>query len=345
MPSWVGVFAALTACLTSPVLAQDQITTVMGTVVDSANQPVSDVLVFVDQGPGFATTGAVGAFQLEGVTAGTHLLNFRKVGFAPRTSNLVFAPNEDRDVGVVLLEEGADPTATLAGRITDRVGGQPIANAVVKLNGGVVTLTDGDGAFLLSEVPIVWGSNEFEVGRFAFTARVSEFWIVDPNQTLDFSAMLDPIPIDVGGVVASVAPTRSVSTRLQPFYERLEKTAGRFVTRSQIEAREPPVVTDVLRGVSGIRLRPGPYGMLILLRRPSIGFRNDTRFDDEPGCASPLIFLDGQFVGGGASYINLDDLVDPDEVEGIEIYSGVATIPTVFSRTDSTCGVVAVWTR
>ena len=352
MPSRIGLFALFTVCLSSPVLAQEQTSTVTGTVVDSANQPMSGVLVFVDEGPGSATTGAVGAFRLEGVTPGTHFLNFRKVGFAPRTFDLVFAPNEDRrDVGVVVLQAGPHPTATLSGSVTDGASGRPLGGAVVKLNGDVVALTDGDGVFLLSEVPIVWGSNEFEVGRFAFAARTSEFWIVDPNETLDFFATLDPIPIDVARVVANVAPTPSVSTRLQPFYDRLESSAGQFVTRSEIEAREPPVITDVLRGVSGLRLRPGPLGIEIHFRRQQIGFdrpgfdRATPGFRDEPGCPMPLIFLDGFFVGGGERYIDINDLVHPDEVEGIEIYSSAATIPIEFNRSGGACGVLVIWTR
>ena len=85
--------------------------------------------------------------------------------------------------------------------------------------------------------------------------------------------------------------------------------------------------------------------MVILMRRLSDSSLNNTNFGDDLGCGSPLIFFDGQFLGGGERYANLDDLVDPDRVEGIEIYNGAATIPDEFDRPGSACGVVAGWTR
>ncbi len=266
MSSRVGLFALFTVCVSSPVLAQEANRTVMGIVVDSENQPLSGVLVFLnegpgslDDGPGSATTGAVGAFRLEGVTAGSHLLHFRRTGFAPRTYDLVFAATEEgRDIGVIELDEGPDPTATFEGRVTDGVSGGPLGNAVVKLNGDVVALTDRDGAFLLSDVPIAWGSNELEVGRFSFLPMTSEFWIGNPDETLDFSARLDPAPIAVGGVVASVEARPRVATRLLPFYERMEKSVGSFITREFIDSRSDRLLTDLVRTVPGVRTRAGP---------------------------------------------------------------------------------------
>ena len=351
MRGWLGTLTVCSVCLSSPVLAQDATGALTGTVVDSANQPVGEVLVFVDEGPNSTTTGTVGAFRLEDVPAGTHLLNFRKAGFAPRSFNLALSPNEDRrDVGVIVLEAGPDPTATFTGTVTDGVSGRPIAGAVVELNGDVVTRTADNGVFLLWEVPISWGSNELNVGHIAFSDLAGEFWIVNPSETLDFSATLDPLPIEVGGVVAEVARTPSVPVRLQRFYDRLERGIGQYVTREEIEARDPPAITDVLRGVSGVTVAEGPYGREIYFRRRTITFRPGAARDQDPECASPLIFLDGSFVGGGgrpsfSNYINLDDLVDPDNLEGIEIYDGPARMPAQFNRTGSGCGVISLWTR
>ena len=75
-----SAWAVFTACLASTVLAQEPTSTVTGSVVDSSNQPIRGVLVFMDEGPGSDTTGAVGAFRLEGITPGTHMLNVRKDG-------------------------------------------------------------------------------------------------------------------------------------------------------------------------------------------------------------------------------------------------------------------------
>jgi hypothetical protein len=257
----LGFLAVFTACLASPVLAQDRGGAVTGTVVDSDNQPVSDVLVFLDEGPVrtaagdellgvFERTGAVGAFQLEGVTVGAHLLHFRKAGFEPRTFDLVFAPNEDRrDVGVVMMEEGRDPTATVGGRITEGDSGEPLANVVVKLNGDVVALTDGNGDFQLSEAPVAWGSNELEVGRFAFTTLTSEFWVLNPDETLDLTGTLDPVPIDVGGGAADVARS-NVAPR------REERGGPDLIVRSELEEYPGETAYRVIEEIRRRWVRP-----------------------------------------------------------------------------------------
>ncbi len=311
-----GLFAVFAACLSSSVLGQEKISTVTGTVVDSENQPVSGVLVFVDEGPGSAATGALGAFQLEGVTAGTRLLNFRRAGFAPRTLDLELAPNED--VGDVVLEEGPDPTATLIGRITDGISGEPLGNAVVKLNGDVVALTDGNGDFLLSEVPIAWGSNEFEVGRFAFLAQVAQFWIVNPDETVDFSAELDPVPIGLSGVVATLLGAGG-----GPATEVAEHGGRDFIPRAELEE---------YRGESA-------YSTINLIRRrwvrPQRSF--NTAFGRDPVYARVVI--------DGSSRRQLGDLrsMNVDGIENMRYMSAIDA--TTKYGTGFSGGVIEVTTR
>jgi hypothetical protein len=43
--------------------------------------------------------------------------------------------------------------------------------------------------------------------------------------------------------------------------------------------------------------------------------------------------------------IAIDDLADPAELEGIEVYYGLAGVPAEFMGPDARCGTVAVWTR
>ncbi len=332
-PAW----AVLTACLTSSVLAQEPTSTVTGVVVDSSNQPINGVLVFMDAGPDSDTTGAVGAFRLEGIATGTHLLNIRKAGFAPRTFRLVFAPGEqgNRDVGGVMLEEGPDPTATLVGRVTSKIGGLPLASAVIEVNGVRVALTAADGAFHVPDLPVAWGSNQFEVHHLSFDDVADEFWIVNPNETLDVSAVLEVEPLELSGFVIEGTPTLN-EIRMAPFYERQKKTAGRFITRSDIVARDPPTFTEMMRGISGVRVEfGGPYGNQIYFAR-SPGSRLQ--------CPSPVVYLDGILIVATGEAVDFDALVSPEQIEGVELYSG-ASIPIEFNRSGSTCGVIAIWSR
>jgi hypothetical protein len=41
----------------------------------------------------------------------------------------------------------------------------------------------------------------------------------------------------------------------------------------------------------------------------------------------------------------LDQLVSPEEIEGIEIYESIARMPAEYAPVGSVCGVVLIWTR
>jgi hypothetical protein len=329
---------AVVSCLwPSVAFAQGATKTVVGTVVDSDGRPIRGAIVFMDEGPSSVTTGAVGAFGLEGITPGEHTLNVRMAGFTPRSFRLMFAADdpERRDVGGIMLEAGPDPRATLLGQVTGGLGGGPIANAVVELNGTRVALTDEDGIFLLPDIAIAWGPNQLEVHHLQFNDVVDEFWIANPDQTLEFYVGLDVEPIELSGIVVETPATLN-EIRMRPFYERREKGIGHFITHDDIVERDARNFTNALRGIPGVRVEfGGRYGVQVFMTR-SPGTRNQ--------CPSPVIYLDGMLIVDNGEEIDLNALVDPEAVEGVELYSGVS-MPIEFNRSGSTCGIIAIWTR
>ena len=344
LPNRFGLFAVFIACLPSTALAQEQPRTVTGIVVDAANQPVSGVLVFVDDeatdgAAGSTTTGSVGAFRLEVLTPGTHRLNFRKEGFAPRALRLSLTESDGdrRDIGVVSLDVGADPTANLTGRVVEGVNGNPIDGAVVELNGNVVAVSGDDGRFRVSGVPIAWGSNQILVGRLSYVNETGELWIADPNETFDLSVTLHPLPIEIAGVVAEVARPPGTPVKMEPFYQRRQEGFGDFFTRLEIEERNPSQFTDLMRYVPGVRLiQRGAFSTTIRFSRAMTAFRV---------CASPMIYYDGILRGGADDYVDLDRLVNTHDLAGVELYSGASRVPPEFNTTGSACGVIVIWTR
>ena len=51
-------------------------------------------------------------------------------------------------------------------------------------------------------------------------------------------------------------------------------------------------------------------------------------------------------VAGAMAELGFDlNLVDPDQIEGIEVYSSGAQMPPRFNRTSSGCGAVVIWMR
>jgi len=240
-----------------------------------------------------------------------------------------------RDIGVITLQDGPDPTTTLTGRVLEGSTGNPIDGAEVQLNGNVVAVSGEDGRFRVSRVPIVWGSNQILVGRLSYLYETTELWIADPNETFELSITLHPRPIEVAGVVVEGDRTLLVyGRRMEPFYERRESGFGDFITRLEIEEQNPVDITDLFRGMPGVILLGG-----------QIQFSRTLGLGISKGCRSPLIYLDGLFVGGSDSYVGLNELLIPDHVEAIEVYKGPSQTPPQFRRPGSACGVIVIWTR
>jgi hypothetical protein len=322
-----NTLALVIVCVCQAATAAAQQTgTVHGVVVDPANHPMADVLVFLDGGTQRAVSDTLGAFQLNLVALGRRVLSYRKSGYAPRSFSVVLT-DAVHDVGTVALETGAAPTATLRGLVTDRVEAQPLAGAVIEVNGEIMARTDSAGAFELV-TPAAWGTNQLRVTHTAFEDVVveDEFWIGDPNETVEFAVSLDlSIELPTLGVVAE-RPT-SIPERLRGFYKRREDGRGIFLTHEEILARNPRRMTDLFVGVRFTRT-----------------VRTFGRADVEP-CRAPLVFIDGLFAGGDTYEVNLNDRLRPEQVEGIEMYDGIAMVPVEFSRIGSGCGVVVIWTR
>jgi hypothetical protein len=97
---------------------------------------------------------------------------------------------------------------------------------------------------------------------------------------------------------------------------------GKVITRSEIEARPRPFVTDYLYTVSGLRVVGTGANARVVMR----------------GCA-PSVFVDG--VRSPGLSVNT---MSPDALEGIEIYRSVSEIPAEL-RGIGNCGAIAMWTR
>lgn len=105
---------------------------------------------------------------------------------------------------------------------------------------------------------------------------------------------------------------------------------GYFITRAEIEKKQPRVMSDMLRRVPGLRVDCG-FGTCQVQT-----FEEARRIMG--GCPIQY-FLDGAPFSG-----DIDELT-PDQIEGVEIYRGSSTIPPEFNSGTSMCGVIAVWSR
>jgi hypothetical protein len=109
---------------------------------------------------------------------------------------------------------------------------------------------------------------------------------------------------------------------------RRDEGRGRYVTRQDIEKRNPATLADAVRMVPGVRVecRTGSICAIRLSRAPR-------------GC-NPAFFMDGIPSDPSIAY-----LTPVSDVEGVEIYSGPADTPPELEGARARCGAIAIWTR
>jgi len=354
-------------------VAAQETAAVVGLVTDADGQPLQGVLVFVGDGTAATLTDELGLYGLFALPLERHVIGYRRAGFEPRSFDLDLTRGDDyRDLGAVTLEPGAEPTATFVGRVTDGQDGPGLAGATVEVNGRVVAQTDSTGTFRVAGNPVEWGSNELIIRHRAFSDRsvTDRVWVANEDEMFDFVVAMGVDPIALPGVDVEV---QSRVLAAAGFYEREEQhESAVFMTREQIADRSPSRMEDLFRGVLGA-------GMSRSMRQTGVTTRADNGM---PAAASsfgsaqdgtpcmPIFYLNGLRMGdlmppGGSSNpidqggsrsndaltqrggigSELDRLVHPDEVEGIEVYESISDMPAQYSTVGSVCGVILIWTR
>jgi TonB family protein len=233
----------------------------------------------------------------------------------------------------------ADSGAAVAGVVRGAAGavlvGAEVTLTPVRAEGsagsGMVfgrrVFTDESGRFRVAGLP--GGRVTVAARRIGYRPATTE--VVAPTAA-PVEVTLEPVPQSLATVVvrdrAGGRTDRGWATR---FYERKERGMGRYVTRQEIDRRNPIRTTDMLRTIPGVQVMPGPGGFGYVLRVR--GSRCD-----------PLVWIDGAPAFGG--YLDVDAF-QPQSLEGIEVYSGPSTVPVELRgpRGEDACGVIALWTR
>lgn len=217
-------------------------------------------------------------------------------------------------------------TGTLTGRVLDEQG-VPVPNvevAIAKLSR--TTRTDSAGKYILSLVPS--GSYDVAFRRVAYAPMM---FTIDVSQgdTTEAEVKMNSAPQQITTLRVE---EKGVNPRLEGFESRKRLGIGHYVTREQIEARNPQLLSDMLRTMPGAKFQPAGMGRTVLR------FARAERGRDCP----PTFFIDGTLAQG----YNLDDMPVSD-VEAMEVYSGISTLPAQFAkhRSNIQCGTVAIWTR
>ncbi|HEV2145796.1 MAG TPA: carboxypeptidase regulatory-like domain-containing protein [Longimicrobiaceae bacterium] len=223
-------------------------------------------------------------------------------------------------------------TSALLVTAASQASGSPVMGARVTVVGtGISGTTDTRGTLRMVGVPS--GVQTVEVRRLGYATRL-KLVSLEPGRSaaLDFSLEVEAIPVAAIRVEAKARDWGAEYLEAAGFARRRRIGLGSFITRADLERRNPTFLSDALRTVPGIHFQPN-------------GIRGDayvTMVRSSGGPPCPIqYYVDGTLIGPG---FNIDEIRATD-VQGLEVYRGASQVPPEFNRRTAACGVIAVWTR
>lgn len=213
------------------------------------------------------------------------------------------------------------------GFVTDRSTGRVLPGVSVimrRTDGGASALrmTGDDGTFHFAAVRS--GVYQMELRHIGYQDVDLTLDTGDGDHT-EVRVEMVPAAVELEPVV--VTSSRRDRLALAGFYDRRRITAGHFITRDEIQSRQVFRVSQLFRSVAGFSVVPMSNGFEQLV----IGRGN----------CHPALYIDGvlqQTVAGS----QIDQVLRPDHVEGLEIYSASQT-PGQFLA--GRCGTIVAWTH
>jgi Carboxypeptidase regulatory-like domain/TonB-dependent Receptor Plug Domain len=214
----------------------------------------------------------------------------------------------------------------VSGIVVTAVGAKPIASAAVSIPSGPSTRTNERGEWTLAGAQ--FGTRVLEVHAVGFYPVRRPVNIIDGSPPVrialsTFQAVLDTVRVQ------AKAPGFDQNAFLQ---RRRSSGGGRFLTPEDITRRHPVVTSDLFRTVPGLDVERSASGSTAIKMRGT--------FEDK---CDPAIYIDGAYFSD-LSTDDVDDAVHPDEIAGIEVYTGAA-LPPQFQRALGGCGSIVIWTK
>lgn len=219
---------------------------------------------------------------------------------------------------------GADTTANFTGTVASSRSGKPIQGARVsipELEYG--DITDGQGTFTMQGLPP--GVYDVRVHYFGYTTNQRPIRL-RPGRVTTATFMLERDVLKVADLKVEVKKPEP-RDRMSGFKRRMKQGFGEFITREQIQERGPRNTSDLFRNIPGVEVGRLTYGRAPILM--SRGART----------CEPTLFLDGVLTRD----FKVDN-IDPEAIQGIEIYRRISETPPQFQGA-SGCGVIVIHTR
>jgi hypothetical protein len=216
----------------------------------------------------------------------------------------------------------------LSGTVITAVGDQPLAGAQVGIANGPQTRSNARGEWTLIGAPT--GTRMLEVRAVSYYPDRRAVNIVADAPALRIALSTFKSVLDTVKVVAG----RSTERERTGFIERSKSGTGTYLTADDIARRKSIVASDIFRMVPGVRVQVDTNGFE---KQLMVRGRNLSEW------CSAMVYLDGHRLER-VSADDIDGMLRPDEIAGIEVYAG-AEVPPQFQLPLSGCGSIVIWTK
>ena len=226
---------------------------------------------------------------------------------------------------------GTRATGIVTGHVVS-LAGKPVSGARVEIPvSGVSVMTRDNGAFYLTGVLT---GTQVLVARSLSFATAAEPINVTSREPVDVTVtvgdklnVLDPVLITA---------RREFALDKAGFSARKRAGGGHFFTRDDIDKRKPNNISDMMKGLPSVTVTSQRGGTVI---RGRAGVTS--MYSANAPCTR--VYVDG-FEWRDLQPGDLDMVVNPDDVIGLEIYQA-GEVPSQFRKFDRGCLTLVVWTQ
>jgi hypothetical protein len=222
----------------------------------------------------------------------------------------------------------------LRGVVVSAENGRAVRGARIGITDGPWTTANDRGEWSLAGAPT--GTRLLQVRAVGYYPQRIAVDVVRDGAPVRTSLPTMKSVLDTVRVTASRLTQRSTG-----FEDRRRSGFGRFLTQEDVVRRQPLVTSDLFQSVAGLRVEraSNPIDGNLVLMNGVFGRQ-----------CLPAVYVDGMYMSD-LSANDIDGLVLPSEIAGIEVYSGT-TVPVQFTRgmagigrAGELCGSIVIWTR
>lgn len=232
-------------------------------------------------------------------------------------------------LAAVLLLPAPALGQTVQGRTLDAANGAWVPAVVLTLrslegDSVAAAVSDSEATFRI-RAPRA-GRYVLHAARIGFSTLVTQEFDIRAGEYVNVEVLLgaDPVELDPLTVTSRRYDDAGFVGQHRRRADWIQRTGiGRVVTRADIDASPRPYVSDYLYGIPGIQV---------------VGSGGEARVRMR-GCV-PTIFVDG--VRSPGLQINA---LNPESLEGIEVYRSLSEAPVELRGAGPGCGAISMWTR